>query len=275
MGYPSNLKVISRKLTENIVISSCAFSRFNKLNFGGRMALFQYNGQVLVWSAIPYGAEVEKSLKLLTGTNTANVSHLIIPDKEHTMAAKSFKDAFPNLKVIAMETVEVPGLEIDYVVNHTMGNKLLDEKALRELGIEDKIILDNFEFVYLPYHANKELVMYDKKSKTLFEADLLFNLGVAGTTSGDVVLEQYSPETGYEKGFNPHSGYSFLTRYMQPFSRVGNFLTNKVADLNNSAAGLKVIDSWDFNQIVMCHGNVISSGAKEAFRSAFAGALNK
>ncbi|ODV81166.1 uncharacterized protein CANTADRAFT_25394 [Suhomyces tanzawaensis NRRL Y-17324] len=264
MGYPSPLKVISRKLTNDIVIASCAFSRFDKLNFGGRMALINHLGQIIVWSALPYGPEVEKSLELLTGTTGKyNITHLIIPDKEHTMAAKSFKDVYPELKVIAMEGVEVPGLTIDYRVTSKLGNKTIDLKILKEeLGITDKVFLDLFEFVYLPHHGNKELVMFDTKSKILFEADLLFNLGVKEP------LEQYSPSTGFSEGYNPHSGWSFLTRYMQPYSKVGNILTNKITT-PQSKPGLEAIQKWDFSKIVMCHGNIIEKDAKKAFANVF------
>ena len=33
-------------------------------------------------------------------------------------------------------------------------------------------------------------------------ADMIMNLGIHGTTTGEHVLEQYSPELGFPKGFN-------------------------------------------------------------------------
>ena len=109
MGYPKTLKAVSRKLTNNIVIASCGFTRANTLNFGARMALFNYDNDIVVWSAIPYGDEVVKALELLTGDNGGvfNITHLVVPDKEHTMAARSFKSNYPNMKIIAMETVDL------------------------------------------------------------------------------------------------------------------------------------------------------------------------
>lgn len=270
MGYPSNFKAVSRKLTPNTVITSVPFSRANKLNFGGRMALFNYDNQIVVWSAIPYSNEAIEGLRLLTGKeNGFNVTHLIVPDKEHTIAAGSFKTAYPNLKVIAMESVLVPGVSIDYVVKDSQGGTLLNKASLLEIGITESVILDNFEFVYLPHHKNKELVMYDRNSKILFEADLLFNLGVEGTVDGSTTLEQYSPETGYEKGFRPHTGWSYPTRYLQPHSKVGNYLMNKIAESSKSKEGLQAVYDWDFQKIVMCHGNVIEKDAKQSFKSVF------
>lgn len=271
MVYPTNLQIVSRKLTDNIVIGSSAFKRAGALNFGARMALFEYNGSILVWSALPYGNEVVKSLQLLTGkTEGFNISHLVVPDVEHTLAAASFREHYPEIKIIGPA---VAGLQVDHVFTTKQSNRLLAGADLKEIGITEEIITENFEFVFLGNHKNKELVVFDKTSKILFEADLLFNLGVPGSSSGKVVLEQYSPETGFPKGFNPHSGKSFLTRYMQPKSSVGNFLGAQVVGGSASKTGLKLIHDWNFHTIVMCHGNVITEGAKEAFQGAFKGLL--
>lgn len=266
MGYPTNLKAAIRKLSDNIVIVSTAFSRVNILNFGARMALINYNNQVIVWSAIPYGDEVAKGLELLMGQSQYDVSYLIIPDCEHTMAAQSFKSHHPNIKIIGMDGLSIPNLTVDFQLDKSMANKALASEQLAKLGV-DPVISDNFEFVYLPYHRNRELVMFDKKNKILFEADLLFNLGVKQP------LEQYGPATGYPEKFNPHGGLSYLTRYMHPYSKVGRSLSNSVVNIEKSRPGLQAIYNWDFNQIVMCHGNVIDTNAKDAFYTNFEKAL--
>lgn len=265
MGYPNPLKAISRNLTDNIVITSTPFTRSNIMNFGARMTLFNYNNQVIVWSAIPYGSEVINSLKLLTGKDDGfNVSYLIIPDVEHTMAAQSFKDTYPNLKIIGPEEVKVP-FKVDYKITKAHGNKLIDSNVLKEIGIQDDSILNNFEFVYLPSHANKELVLYDKNSKILFQADLLLDLGPVGKK-----LEQYSPETGYASNFNPHGGLSYITRFSHPDSGFFRGLVNKLVKANDPQVqkGLKTIYNWDFTKMVPCHGNVVDDG-KSMFKKYF------
>lgn len=179
MGYPNPFKTFSRNLTENIVITSGPFTRINTLNFGARMALLRFGEDIVVWSAIPYSEEVEKAITLLNGKGT--ITHLIIPDQEHTMAAKSFRAKYPGLKILAPDTVNLgPDTPIDYKVSAPSGNKVLslaNNLLSKELGIEPTSPLSNLEFVYLPTHANKELVVYDGKSKILFQADLIFNLG--------------------------------------------------------------------------------------------------
>lgn len=264
MTYPNPLKVVARQFTDNIVLAASGFKRFGKINFGARMALFHYNDSVVVWSAIPYCEETSKALELLTGKLSSDVSYLIIPDKEHTMAAKLFKAKFPSLKIIAMELVDLgPETPIDYAFTTKYAQKIIDKPLLEEIGIKDAVITDNFEFVYLPTHGNKELVTFDKNSKTVFEADLLFNL------RDDQPLEQFSEATGFSANYYPHSGWSHLTRFMNPDSAVGNFLINRIANTTASADGLRAIYSWNFDKLVMCHGNVITANAKAEFKKVF------
>lgn len=262
MGYPTNLKAISRKIADNIVITSCAFSRFNKVKIGARMALIDHDDQIIVWSAIPYGDAVINALKMLKGEDKTsfNVRYLIIPDAEHTLAAKSFKKEYPEMKIIGMEGVDLGDVQIDYKVTASDGNKILNREFLSNLGITSSAILDNFEFVYLPTHKNKELIVFNSPSKVLFEADLFFNMAQNG-------LEQYSPETGFTN-YSP-SGWSYLTKYLNPDSKLGSHLAKKVLNVEKAKGGLNSILSWDFETIVMCHGNLIEKNAKEAFKRVF------
>ena len=277
MGYPPNFKIVTKSLTENILLASTAFSRVDKFNFGARMAVFKFpqSNKIILWSPLPYTPQVIDVLtKFTNNTNESNlnIAYVIIPDREHNLAAKSYKEKFPGCKLIGMEGLDENSLKLDYKFIKLMGNKVLKNDELKQIfnDSDSGLIVDNFDFVYLPNHANQELVVFDKSSSTLFEADLLFNLGVPGSTLGETILEQYSPELGFPKGFNPHSGWSFITRYLQPYSKVGRFLFRKIVDINHSKPGLEAIyNSWDFKTIVMCHGNIITKDAKEAFKHVF------
>lgn len=263
MTYPTPLKVVSRKLSEDVVVALTPFKRFDKFNFGARMAFFHVGTNIVVWSALPYSPEAVKPLELFQILNPElHLSHLIVPDAEHTLGAKSWKEKHPNLKIIAMDPT-IGGVKVDHVFSVKEGGRVVAQKELHELGF-DATIANNFEFVFLPDHGNRELVTFHKSSKTVFEADLLFNL--------QAPLEQFSPETGFAKGFNPHGGWSFLTRYMNPYSKVGVFLQNRIANPAKSAPGLKAINSWDFTTIVPCHGNVLTEG-KKAFKAVFGASL--
>lgn len=284
MGYPENFKIVTKAITDNILLASSAFSRVDKLNFGARMAIFKLSQQeqeqeqgggrggdqkIILWSPLPYTPQVIDTILKFTGISQESdlkINYVIIPDREHNLAGKKYQEVFPDCKIIGMEGIK--NINIDYKFTESMGNKIIKDEELKNF-INDDDIVNNFEFVYLPKHTNQELVIFEKKAKALFEADLLFNLGVPGTVQGTTILEQYSPELGFAKGFNPHSGWSFMTRYLQPYSKVGRFMFRKFVNVNASKAGLEGIYSWDFNTIVMCHGNVITENARQTFKDVF------
>lgn len=265
MQYPEPLNLISRKLTGNIVLASSGFKRLGKINIGARMAIFNNSGSIVVWSPMPHNDEVVEALKLANGgSDDYKVSHLIIPDKEHTLAAKSFKEKYPEMKIIAVEDVDLGDLTpIDYRVTSKYARRILDAEALQEIGITDPVILSYFEFVYLPKHTNKELVMYEKASKTVFEADLLMNL------RDDTPMEQF-PDIKY-----PFSGWSCIAKYLNPDSMIGSAIFRKFTNTTASAEGLRAIYSWDFDRMVMCHGNILETGAKKAFHKVFGSVIKE
>lgn len=262
MGYPENLKAVHRSLTDNVLISSCPFTVLNKLNVGARMTMFNYDGGVVVWSGFPYCDTVKEALEKIGNTN---VKWLIVPNTQHNMAVTSFKEKFPDIKVLAMGIPEKN--QADYTFTSTEnGETLIDRPALEKLGITDPVILNNFEFVYLCNHKNKEIVLYDKNSKIMCEADVFFNM--------QPEMEQFSPATGYPKGFYPHGGWSFLTRFFNADSMIGSYIVRE--RLNNgvkSSKGLQQVSKWDFETIVPCHGNVVDKNAKETFSKLFAPVL--
>lgn len=261
--YPNPLKAVIRNLTENVVIASTPFTRMSILNFGARMTLFKYDNEIIVWSAIPYGDEVVRALKQLNGTeDNFNVTHIIIPDSVHTMAVDSFRKPFPKIKVIGMDGLQT---KVDYVIDDKLANKLIDKTVLSSIGVQSPAVLNNFEFVYIPQHQNRELLMFDKNSKFLCQADLLLMLGPS-----DHKLEQYSEELGYKKNFNPHGGLSYLTRFSHPGSKRFKNLVNKITKTNlpEVQESLKIIYNWDFTSIIPCHGNVEENG-KAYFKKYF------
>ncbi|CAK9439322.1 uncharacterized protein LODBEIA_P35000 [Lodderomyces beijingensis] len=268
MGYPSNLKIATKVLTKDILLASTAFTRMDKINFGARMAVFKFASpsasKVVVWSPLPYSPQVLDVLKDFLGASSEadlNIDYVIVPDREHNMAAAVYKEKFPHAKVIGPEKTE--RVKLDVTFTEKEANKLISGASLSQLVDGDRVIVDNFDFVYLPYHANSELVVFEKSSKTLFEADLLFNLGAKGP------LEQFSPATGFPENYNPHTGWSYITRYMQPYSKIGRFMFRKIVNVSKSKSGLEAIASLDFDTIVMSHGNIITTDAKEAFKHDF------
>lgn len=273
MGYSTPFTAVSRKIADNIVITSCPFSILNKLNVGARMAVFSYGSRVVVWSPIPYGDEFEKAVRLLIPSGDYDVAYIIVVNTQHNLAACEYKERFPDAQVLGAASIKLKGdKEVDVKFTSAVGDRLLDRNALEtELALADSLILDNFQFVYMSKSKNRELVVYETNAQVLLVGDVLFNLGRPGTTDGSVVLEQFSPAAGISQPFYPHSGWSFLSRYMQPESKVGTWIMNDVVQskLSETQAALRAVQELDFKQIVLCHGDIIDSDAKGSFKKVF------
>ncbi|ODQ80146.1 hypothetical protein BABINDRAFT_175580 [Babjeviella inositovora NRRL Y-12698] len=254
MPYNTPLGGFSRLLTPQIAIHSCPFSVLNILKVGARMTLIKLpNDNIIIWSAVPYGPEAERCLELLQPYN--KVTNVIIPDSAHTMAARDYVSKFPGITALGVDGVnEASSTTITAgKINKTHANRILKGSELADIlkvlkgpeladilkGENAKDLVDNFEFVYFAGHKNNELVMYHPNTKTLFEADLLFNVKPKS--------EQYGNE-------DPTTGLSFIARYIQPYS-AGN------------RDAISAVASWDFERIVVSHGEVIEG--KNESRLAF------
>ncbi|RLV89936.1 hypothetical protein JA1_004902 [Spathaspora sp. JA1] len=278
MVYPEPLKVAIKKLSNNVVTVSCPFTLLNKLNLGARMTIFHYEGDVIIWSPLPYNKQILNDAIAELTTDDYSIKYVMIVNVKHNMCAAEYKRQIPGVKLIGPSPTETGDVEIDVKLTNENAMKIIKgDMWTSELGITDDSFIKNLELVYNSYQKNKELQLFENNIQSLFVGDLLFNVGIHGTTSGDHILEQYSPELGFDKGFNPHGGWSFATRYLQPFSIIGRFLMNDLQRTRKypqeTKEFVKLLNSWDFKEIVVLHGDIIKNG-KEAFVSIYGGSLD-
>lgn len=272
MGYPNPLIPSIRKIADNIVTVSCPFASKDRLDFGARMALFNYDGNILVWSPIPYGDYVVEALQILTGTTGTkfNVTHVFVVNIQHNMAARTFAKEFPDIKFVASADVHLGGeCTVTYPLTEKEGNRVLTGTDMRALFDVHESWWDNFEFLYSCVHKNKEFVLYEKNTKMMFEGDMFMNMGIA---DGNQTFEQYSPATGCPEKHNPYTGWSFPIGKVNTQTWLGRWLfsrLNKTKEAEGKAVVRLMYDSWDFETVVTCHGNVICGNAKDQFKAAF------
>ena len=116
-----------------------------------------------------------------------------------------------------------------------------------------------FDWEYVHAHANKEIVFHHRPTRTLIEADYMFN---------SPPTEQFS-----RTGVDPSSG--ILTRIFGALtSTQGKALAQQrmiwwgtsAMDRSAFAKSTARIDRWDFDRLIPCHGDVIETGAKDVFR---------
>jgi hypothetical protein len=179
------------------------------------------------------------------------LKYLIAPDYEHHIFMTPWSQKYPEAKCIGVEGLDEKkkSEDIKFSVIFTKANKDV-QKIDPEFDAE-------FDYEYVPGHGNKELVFNYKRDKTLIEADLMFNLPA---------IEQYSKSEE-----NPHTGvFSKMFNNLNtanPTWQRRMFWYGIAADRASFNQSVARIDKWDFNKIIPCHGDVIETGGKLAFRN--------
>ena len=117
-----------------------------------------------------------------------------------------------------------------------------------------------FEVEYVGSHGNKELVFLHKPDNTLIEADLMFNLPAT---------EQYSRT---KEGATAGLATKFFVGLMSAQGSAiwqKRFLWYAASSANREDFNKSVrrINSWNFDRIVPCHGDVIEQNAKGIFQN--------
>ncbi|ODV62727.1 uncharacterized protein ASCRUDRAFT_123191 [Ascoidea rubescens DSM 1968] len=312
-GYPQVLGGVTRKLSDSVTIHSTPFKRANYFNFGARMAILELNksDEYVIWSPLPMSEEFRNCLKY-SGINKENdnvinddnfsqfnnkVVAIIVPDNEHLLSIRQNLKGkfFPNSKIIGMNDLKNLSNNdlnlIDIKFDSNLANKIVKRDQLRtDLNISNQNIINDLEFIYLNGHENKELLMLHKSSKTLFQADLLFNIEskyseqysynlssspfFSSNNKDNFFIYPKSPLNDNFTNHNPNSYSSFLTRFLQPNSSLfKNIFVKKllfpIKSENNKLAIKQIYDDWNFDNIVLCHGNVIEKTGRDVFFNVF------
>ncbi|KAF9894556.1 hypothetical protein FE257_006441 [Aspergillus nanangensis] len=251
---PSEVMVI-RNVTSDVITMSLPFARYGRLKFGGRGTLVKMeSGSLAVFSPVTLTPEVREVVSGLGG----NVKYIAALDLEHHIHVTSWKDAYPDAEILAPEGLlekrqsspEYKNTPFQHIFRKEDGGK-------RSISPEfDK----EFETEYVYGHQSRELVFLHKRSLTLIEADLLFNLPAR---------EQYS-RTGESATSGCFTSMISPLLSAQPpatWQKRFQWYLLSGADRRAYIESVRRIDQWDFNRLIPCHGDVIESGAKGVFRT--------
>lgn len=128
----------------------------------------------------------------------------------------------------------------------------------QDFHVDDDFEKD-FDYEFVDAHQNKELVVNYKPDQTLIQADLFFNLPST---------EQYS-----KSGESATSGiatklFNFLMNTHGTATAQKRFIWYgpSSSDRKSFHESVKRINTWDFDRVIPCHGDVIETGGKGIFQ---------
>jgi len=206
--------------------------RFFGLEVGTRMTVIRLaDGRLLLHSPVALDADLRRELDAI-----GPVRFAVAPNRVHHLYAGKVAEAYPGTRLWVG-----PGLEKkrpDLVFEGVLG----DEAPAEWKGQVDQVF-----FRGRPYE--NEVVFFQRASRTLILCDLAFNFG-------------------------PRSAAPtrWLMRLIRSYGRFGPSKLDPLLIRDRRAArqSLERILGWDFDRVVIAHGDVLESGGHEALRQGYA-----
>jgi hypothetical protein len=220
-----------RALTEEIHVVDVPF-KVGGLELGGRMTVIRLPGGGLwIHSPVRLDAAARAAVDAL-----GPVRFLVAPSLMHYLSLKDWAAAYPEARVVALPGLrrKQPELRIDVELADTPDAGYADVISQQRMGGMPRV---------------EERVFLHRPTRTLLLTDLAFNI-------------RESP--------------SWLTRtYVKLFGTYGKLaptllLKSLVKDRAALRASLETVLGWDFDRVVVCHGEVLERGGREALRDGFA-----
>lgn len=163
------------------------------------------------------------------------VRSVVAPNRAHHLFAGDYPAGYPNARLFA-----APGLPRKRP-DLTFAQELGDEAPAAWRGQLEQHLFRGAPFL-------NEVVFFHPASRTLVLTDLAFNVP-KGRREGARIFLWLS---GAEGRFGPHRFVRFMTR-----------------DRKAARASLERILAWDFDRVIVSHGEVLETGGREAVRKGF------
>ncbi|KZT50591.1 hypothetical protein CALCODRAFT_488589 [Calocera cornea HHB12733] len=250
-------ETVIREVTAGVWIFSRPFARFGLLPVGGRStAIKLQTGDVWVLASTKLDDPTKAKLHEL-----GPVKYIIAADAVHTDFISEFKREFPDAKCIGVEPLF--GKRKDIKWDGLYGKDAPDTVY----GFEPEI-----QAQYFAAHVSKDVAFLHAPSKTLIEADLLFNLPgkeqYSKTKSPNSLAIRWSafgPDSALHKRF----GLMIASDKAYVPSPTLLKLRTLTALYSVMRRDVQAVASWDFDRIIPCHGDVIEKDGKRAWTSAY------
>ncbi|KAH7065914.1 hypothetical protein BKA63DRAFT_167425 [Paraphoma chrysanthemicola] len=253
---PAKVMVIRDVVPRTITTFSTPFWRFGRVKIGGRGTVVRLqSGALAVFSPVALTDEVKQKVSEL-----GEVKYIAALDIEHHIFLGPWHQAYPSAQVLG------PGGLLEKRTKQKNENvpfafSFSPDKPITSISPEFDA---EFDWEYVSAHVNKELVFNHKPTRTLIQADLLFNLPAT---------EQFS-KTGVD------AGSGILTKIFGALQNTrGTAIWQKRLAWYGISSGeggrgsfnksVERIDKWQFERIIPCHGDVIEGNGKAIFQKVF------
>src|SRR6185503_5363363 len=220
-----------RELARDIWIAERP-QRFYGLEVGTRMTVIRLlDGRLLLHSPIVLDAEVRRELDAI-----GRVRFVVAPNRVHHLHAGEVAEAYPEARLWVAPGLDRKRPDLRFVA------VLGDEPPAEWRGQVDQVF-----FRGRPYE--NEVVFCHRASGTLVMCDLAFNFGPRTATATRLLmtlLRSYG-----------HFGPSTLDPWL-------------IRDRGAARQSLERILAWDFDRVIVAHGDILPSGGREALRRGYA-----
>lgn len=206
--------------------------RFYGLEVGTRMTVIRLaDGSLLLHSPVALDAELRRELDAI-----GRVRFAVAPNRVHHLYAGKVTEAYPEARLWVG-----PGLE------RKRPDLLFDAVLGDEAPAEWRGQLDQVFFRGRPYE--NEVVFCHRASRTLILCDLAFNFGPRAAAPTRLLM-----------------------RLLRSYGRFGPSKLDPLLIRDRRAArqSLERILGWDFDRVVVAHGDVLERGGREALREGYA-----
>jgi hypothetical protein len=206
--------------------------RFYGLEVGTRMTVIRLaDGNLLLHSPVALDAALRRALDAI-----GRVRYAVAPNRLHHLYAGAVAAAYPQARLWV-----APGLarkRPDLVFVDVLG----DEAPAEWRGEVDQVFFRGRPF-------ENEVVFLHRASRTLMMCDLAFNFGPRAAAPT-----------------------RFLMRLIRSYGRFGPSTLDPwlIRDRRAARESLERILAWDFDRVVVAHGDVLESGGRDALRQGYA-----
>jgi len=220
-----------RELTPDLWVTERSLT-FAGVDVGTRMTVIRLReGELFLHSPVALDPELQRELDAL-GT----VRFAVAPNRMHHLFIGDYSEAYPKAQLFAAPGLETKRKDVGW---HAV---LGDEAPPAWAGQLEQLF-------FRGYPLANEVVFFHPPSRSLLLTDLAFNIG---------------PDSP------PATRFAF--RLLRAYERFGPSLLERILIRDRSAgrASLQGILAWDFDRVIVAHGQVLAEGGRDALRAGYA-----